>query len=477
MARDKFDVVIIGSGLAGIVAADRLADHDINILMLDENIYLGGQFLRRIPDNLGKDSAREGGGARGTGLALIERLRRKHVKILNKAVVLGVYPRNEVLLSEDDQQLHVVRAPALLFATGARERFIPFKGWTLPGVVSTGAVQVLIKSSGVLYADTILIGGSGPFLLAVAAECARHGGKVQAVLEQGGLSRNFGLLPHAVSQFSKLAEGASFLARLCSARVPLKHRTRIMEARGETSLEEVMVAKVDGQGRTIVGSEQVYTTNALAIGYGFVPNVELPQHAGCELEYDPDKGGWVVRVDDDLATTAEHIYAAGEITGIAGSLKSINEGRIAANTILYHLGKIDRARYLSDVGRLRVERRRHLAFGRCFNAMHASVRENAEAIPDDTVVCRCENVRLGDIKKAIADGATTPGAVKKATRVVMGNCQGRTCGPIVYDLLTAYTGAHPVAPNLFSVRPPIKPVPLGLLSQHYEEERARAGGK
>jgi NADPH-dependent 2,4-dienoyl-CoA reductase/sulfur reductase-like enzyme len=305
MSHNRYDVVIVGSGLAGIVAANRLADYHLEVLLLDENIHIGGQFLRRIPQDLGVPGVNEPHKVRKIGFKFIKSVTEKKIKAMNRAKVLGIQPEGELLIEEDEKRAYTIYADIILFATGARERFLPFNGWTLPGVLSTGAVQVLIKGSGVLPAKEILIAGSGPFLYAVAYEFVRNNGKVLSILEHTVPIDTISFIGRLVYQFPKLTEGLGYLAKLLVSGVPIRCGTQVIEARGDTCLTEVVTARVDRSGKLREGSEKTFTTHALAVGHGFVPNIELPQLAGCELEYSQDKGGWVVRVHDGLQTSMQ----------------------------------------------------------------------------------------------------------------------------------------------------------------------------
>jgi NADPH-dependent 2,4-dienoyl-CoA reductase/sulfur reductase-like enzyme len=464
MKPKRYDVAIVGSGFSGIVAANRLADHNLNVVLLDENIHIGGQILRTIPERLGAHTASESDKVRKTGFRFIDNIKQKKITVMNQTVVLAIYPERELLVEKDEKRVFTIKPEIILFATGARERFLPFKGWTLPGVISTGAVQVLMKSSGILFSKKILIGGSGLFLFAVAHDFVKNGGRVIGVLEQTPMIGKLALLAQASHQFSKLTEGARYISKLFFSRVPIRHRTKIIEARGDQYLREVLTAKVDQKGAVREGSETIYKTNALAIGYGFTPNIELAQLAGCELEYKEGKGGWVVKVRDDLETSIQNIYAAGEITGIAGALKSLNEGALVALSILKTLGKLDEREFLPQFQRLATQRKHHLRFGNYFNAFYKIPDEAINLIPDETVICRCEDVTMGDIRNALSNGFQTPGAIKRATRIGMGRCQGRICGSVLYDIVAAYTKKPGSKIPLLSVRPPVKPVSLGSLA-------------
>lgn len=462
----KYDVVIVGSGFSGIIAAGILAESQLDILMVDENFHIGGQLLRKIPGQLGEYSFYRPDHIKKIGFRFVDNVKKQKIKIMTRTCVVGIYPGNRLMLESQRKEILEITCDTLLFATGARERYLPFKGWTLPGVYSTGMAQVLMKSSGVLPARKILVGGSGLFLFSVGYEFLKNKGKVLAILEQTGMIDKLKMLPLLFQQFSKFVEGGKFLAKIYFSGVPVKYRRRIVEARGNNALEEVVVGKVDSRGKLIEGTEKIYKTEALAMGYGFVPNIEGPQLAGCEVEFSGSKGGWIVKVDESMETSIANVLAAGEITGVGGALKSINEGKIAAITILKKFEKIGDNEYRRQLKKLTKERKHHMRFVHYFNSLYRIPAQAILDIPDDTVVCRCEDITMSDIKKGIANGYNNPQALKSGMRITMGNCQGRTCGPVVYDILNLLTGQSLESLGPFNVRPPLKPISIKALADY-----------
>ena len=466
MSQPRVEVLIIGNGLAGIVAANRLAARGVDVVLLDENLHIGGQILRHIPEQLGAARVTHPDYVKKIGLKFIAALKANKITVLNRTRVLGIYPGHEVLIEENEKKVRTLKAGKILLATGAREKFLPFRGWTMPGVLSSGAVQVLIKSSGVLPSRDLVIGGSGVFLYSVAYECLKAGAHVRAVLEQTPMLDKFPLALQLLHQWPKLIEGGRFLGKLVFSAVPMHFRTRIIEARGSGAIDQVVSARVDGCGRTISGEEKIYHTRLLATGYGFSANIELAQMAGCQSEYAVERGGWVVHTDANLETSLPGIFAAGEITGIAGALKSICEGELAALAILHEQGQIVGSEYEKQLAKLRKERHHHLQFGKYFNLLYRIPGAAYLDIPDDTLVCRCEDVTMGDIKKAVANGFNTPATLKIALRSAMGDCQGRICGPVIYDILAALTGRTPHEQTPLVIRPPVKPVSIESLASY-----------
>jgi D-hydroxyproline dehydrogenase subunit alpha len=469
--KSKYDVVIVGSGFSGIVAAGLLAEQQLSVLVVDENLHIGGQLLRKIPEHLGQYSAYKPDHVKKIGFRFVENVKQKKITIMNRTCLVGIFPGNRLMLENERKNILDVSAEYILFATGARERFLPFKGWTLPGVFSTGMMQVLMKSSGVLPAPKVLIGGSGLFLFAVGYELLKNKAKVHAILEQTGMMDKVKMLPLLFHQFAKFAEGGKFLSKIYLSGTPVKYRRKIIEARGGSSLEEVVVGKVNADGKLIEGSEKIYKTEALAVGYGFVPNVEGPQAAGCNLEYDGDKGGWIVSVNDAMESSVDKILAAGEITGVGGAFKSINEGKIAALSILRKFEKINENDYQSQLKKLSAERKHHMKFVHLFNSLYRIPPRAIQDIPDDTIVCRCEDITMGEIKQGIDAGYNTPMALKTGMRISMGNCQGRTCGPVIYDIVETIAGQNLEKAGPFHVRPPMKPVSVEALAHFTDENK------
>lgn len=462
---DKYHVIVVGSGVAGLAAAAILSGHGLKILVIDDNAHVGGQLLRNLHNSASFGKRFEPDRLKRQGIQLVSQLKNGKVPILNGAQVLGVYPERMLLVEDNRGRVSEYYAQTLILATGARERQLPFRGWTLPGVMATGAAQILIKNSGILPGRKTLIGGCSPLMLVLAAEILTSGGEVLAVLDQSLAAEKLKAFNAGTAIWPKLLEGASNLARLFAARVPIKQGVRIVEARGRQQLEDVVVARVHVDGRIIRGTEKIYATDTLAVGYGFSPNIELPLQAGCVVKFSAAQGGWFVDVNNTMATTVDNIYAVGETTGIAGAGKSFIEGRIAGWAILNKQGIVDPQTYETKTRPLIRQRLRHVQYGHFLNQLCRPQTGCYADIPDNTVICRCEEVTMGDIRRQLKNDFTTMNSIKKATRCSMGNCQGRTCGPILFDILSSYMPRPPDAIGCPSSRVPVKKVALGALAE------------
>ncbi len=462
---ETFDVLIIGAGPSGIAAASLLMKAALKILVIDENPQMGGQLWRKKIQNLHDQLSHTSKPLQNFKRYCSTTSYNKNISILTYTRILGIFPGKYILLSETKGGCSQIKASFIIFATGAREKVNPFKGWTLPGVMTLGATQILLKSHGIIASQQILLSGTGPLLYMLGGQIANSGGTVTAILEQHSLSSQLPIIRHLWGQWSKLIQGMQAFYHLMKKRVSIRPLEMIVEAKGKNKLEEVVTVKVTPDGDILPNSYKTYETNLLACGNGFIPNIELPQLAGCDMRYRGHKGGWVVNVDHAMQTSVKDIFAVGEITGISGGEKGITEGKIAALSILKQLGKTT-IEEIENLQTSQLKQREHFQhIGSVLNRLWQPNKNYYETLSDDTIICRCQDIYMGTIRKWIQEGFDSMHALKKATRCGMGNCQGRTCGPIIHHILTSCKQDTIEIPEPFSVRTPIKPITIGDLSQ------------
>lgn len=417
------DVAVIGAGPAGIAAASRAAEAGASVVLLDEGLAPGGQLHRQLP---GEEPPRK---VRGW----IDRLGRSGARVLLEAPVFDAEREGEgwLLRVLTSNRLRLVRVRRLVLATGARELFLPFPGWTLPGVVGAGAAQALLKSGADLAGRRAVVAGSGPLLLAAAASLTRAGAKVALVAEQADSRSLLGFAGALARYPERIIEGLRL--RLAFAAAPYRTGHWVKAAGGEGRVERAHVT--NGRRKLEVSCD------LLCVGYGLVPNLELPRLLGCRVEPHPPR----VSVTDIQETTLPGVYAAGEVCGIAGAKAAVAEGEIAGLAAAGALSRGD-----LSAGKLFAAREKARAFG-------ATLAETFRLRPDvlglaalETIVCRCEDVPLSRLA-----AAGTMREAKLRTRAGMGPCQGRVCGAA----LAALRGLWPD-----TVRPPLVPVPLETLA-------------
>ena len=418
----RFDVLVIGAGPAGMAAAAAAAEAGAKAAVVDDNPSPGGQIWRG------------GSGLAPSALAArwFERFRAAPVALFSRTRVFDA-PSPSVLAAERDGALVELHYGKLVLATGARELFLPFPGWTLPNVMGAGGLQALAKSGLPLAGKTVVVAGSGPLLLAVAAYLREHGARVPVIAEQAPLSRVAAFALRLAAHLEKLAQAARLRLSLAGTRYATSCWP--VRAEGDGRIEAVVLGGAGGESRQ--------PCDYLACGFGLVPNVELALLLGCALEEDR------VRVDEWQQTTLEDVYCAGEPTGIGGVDLALAEGEIAG---LAAAGARDRARPLFRA------RRAAARFAARLDAAFALRPELAALAAHETIVCRCEDVAL---ERIVSCGNRR--AAKLYTRCGMGPCQGRVCGPALEFLLGWPRD---------SMRPPLVPVAVEQLAGSEAPDRA-----
>lgn len=363
----------------------------------------------------------------------------------------------------------VLRARAVVVATGATELVLPFPGWDLPGVTTAGAAQALLKSQGVTMGKRVIVAGSGPLLLPVAAGLATAGVRVVAVLEatraMAGLGR--AALTHAghlLASPGKLREAAGYAATLARHRVPVRTRHAVIACHGGGRVRRATVTRLDEQWRPVPGSRRELLVDALHVSYGFSPALELARLLGCADTPHPARPVAAVTHDQDQATSVAGVFAAGEVTGIGGAQVAELEGYLAGTSAARYLGRLDPAAHSARTAGIRARLGRARRFAGLLDAAYP-LRSGWLGWPEaDTVVCRCEEVPWDSIGQAVAAGARDVRAVKGVTRCGMGYCQGRICGPVLQCAVAAAAGRPLADVGDLQGRPIITPVPLEVIA-------------
>ncbi|MFI5668561.1 NAD(P)/FAD-dependent oxidoreductase [Streptomyces sp. NPDC051704] len=451
------DLAIVGAGPAGLAAAVTAAGLGLRVTLLDAGERPGGQYYRHPAPGLGAarpEALHHGWSAFAEREAALrahaEAGRIAHLPAHHVWAVVpngGDWTLHAVAGTGPDEAAATVHARAVLLATGSYERQLPFPGWTLPGVVGAGGAQAMLKSGLVLPGRRVVVAGSGPLLLAVAGSLAAAGARVPAVVEAAAYTAYAGHLPALLRNPGKLGEAATYGSALLRRHIRLLARHAVTEAHGTDRVEAVTVARLDRDWRPVPGTARRIPCDALAVGHGLVPQLELATGLGCATRPAAD-GTVALALDAEQRTSVAGIWSAGETGGIGGAQLALLEGEIAAHAIA---GRAVPAALARRRARLR-------AFAEAMGAAHRPGDGWTGWLRDDTDVCRCEEVPAGRIREAVAElGARDARTVKLLTRSGMGWCQGRMCGPAV----AALAGDGP-APDR---RPLSCPVPLRHLAQ------------
>lgn len=450
-------VVVVGAGPAGLAAARAAAEQGARVTLLDSSDQTGGQYWRHPGGGAPVDQRLQ------HRWSLYETLREaahrhRDVELVTGAQVWAAEqhddgPRLHVLVGPPDgmdRTALTLRPDAVVVATGAHDRTLPFPGWDLPGVVTAGAAQALAKGDGVAVGRRVVVAGAGPFLLPVAATLAQVGSRVLGVHEASTVSSLArGWLPQPwrlAASGGKAAELAGYVAGHLRHRIPYRTGQSVVAAHGDGRVEAVTIARLDARWSPVPGSERLVEVDAVCVSHGFTPRLELAIAVGAGLT----PGGFVA-VDDRQRTTATAVWAAGEVTGIGGVDAALAEGWLAGHDAA---GGAARGPALT---RGRSRRRATTEFTARIEAAHGIRTGWVDWLRDDTLVCRCEEVTVGRLRTAVeVTGSCDPVSVKLTSRAGLGICQGRVCGGAVAALIGSS------AP--MQARPIVTPVRLGELA-------------
>ncbi len=455
------DVAVIGGGPAGMAAASAATGLGCRVGLVDSYPLLGGQVHRQAWRRLGAGQDPVAGlprRFRGLGADPGVRL---HLgsSVWHARQVTGGF---ELLLTTGES----VHAGAVVLATGAVELVLPFPGWDLPGAMTPGAAQALLKGQGRLAGRRVVVAGSGPFLLPVAAGLVRAGATVVAVAEASrlrpGVLGRPGVWRGLSSSPAKLAEGAGYLSALLRRRVPLLAGWAVTACRGRSQVEEVRLSRLapDWAGWD---RERWVRADTCCVGYGFVPSMELARALGCGER--PRRGlpGSAVVVGPDQSTSTGGVFAAGEVCGISGAAAAELEGLLAGRAAACWVGKRG-----GRPGPPTASVRRRLARQRSFAvALEQLGRIGAgwtAWLEDETPVCRCEETTWAKVRQAVGAGARDLRGVRGLTRAGMGYCQGRVCGPALALAVAGLAGRGLAEVGDLATRSIAWPVPLGTIA-------------
>ncbi|MGK3941110.1 FAD-dependent oxidoreductase [Streptomyces caeruleatus] len=458
-------LAVIGAGPAGLAATLAAAARGIRVTLIDSAPEAGGQFFRQPAPGLGarrpqalhhqwRTWERLRDGLRTQVRAgTVSHLTDHHVWFVERRDTAGLTVH--ALTGPEQEEPAEVRADAVLLATGGYETVLPFPGWTLPGVVTAGGAQAMLKGGLVLPGRTAVVAGTGPLLLPVATGLAAAGATVAALVDSADPASFVRRSRALAARPDKVAEGARYAGLLLRHRVrTLLHHT-VVEAHGTERLEAVTVAALDREGRVRPDTRRRLVCDTLAVGHGMLPHTDLADALGCRVD------GTDVHVDDEQRTDVPGVWAAGETTGIGGLALSLAEGHIAGRSVAARLaGRAPDPGEWAVAARARDQLR---AFFAAVDSVYAPPAHWAEQVTDETVVCRCEEVSAGAVREAVRElGAGDLRTVKLLTRAGMGWCQGRVCGPGVAGVAgcAGTPGRRPFA----------RPVPLGVLARAGETE-------
>ncbi|MEQ1776461.1 MAG: NAD(P)/FAD-dependent oxidoreductase [Burkholderiales bacterium] len=457
------DFLVIGAGPAGMAAAATAARLGLSTLLVDEQPAPGGQIYRAV-ESRSETAAGVSQVDWESGVALAKEFR---------AAGAAYQPGTQVWQMEKEQEkkrkvyvtdgvkASCIEARRVLIAAGAMERPVPIPGWTLPGVMTVGAAQILYKTSHWMPPGGAWIAGSGPLLWLYAAQVLEAGGKITGILDTTPAANYLHALRHGVGALRNLSyvhRGRALQQRVRAAGVPVIKNVTALKAQGTNGNSQLASVRycVNDQWREKPAS-------MLLLHHGVVPNVQATLSLDAAHRWDDVQRCFAPVVDLWGDTSVEGYAAAGDCAGIVGAEASAVQGRLAALEAARALGSIDEAQRNMRAAPLRQQLTRHLPIRPFLDQLFAP-RENLLLPHDDVLVCRCESITARQIRDTVALGCRGPNQMKAFTRCGMGPCQGRMCGLAAAEIIAHARGVSAGDVGVFNVRPPLKPISIGELA-------------
>jgi len=457
--RETYDVAVIGAGPAGMAAATVCVRAGLATVLFDEQASPGGQIYRAVTTSPVKRGTVLGADY-WVGGEVAQEFLASGAHYVPGATVWNLTREREIGISVAGAA-HLLRAERVIVATGALERPFPIPGWTLPGVMTAGAGQILLKSAGLVPDGRTVLAGCGPLLWLIAWQYLNAGARIDAILDTG--ANRAGAWRHAppfmLSPY--LLKGLRLLLAV-RRRVPVIANVVDLRAEGHDRVEAVAF-------RTAGGAEQQLAVDNLFMHQGVVPNVNLAMAAGIEHRWDDGQLCWRPVVDAEGTTAIAGIAIAGDGAGIAGAEAAQAYGLLAGHAAVRALRP--GARGLAPEAAVRARLKRTLR-GRAFLDAYYRPAEPFRRPARDTLACRCEEVTAGQIIDTVALGCTGPNQMKAFLRCGMGPCQGRLCGLTVTELIAQARGVAPQEVGYYRLRPPVKPITLAELAALPKNEAA-----
>jgi octopine oxidase subunit A len=452
------DLLIVGAGPAGMAAAIAARRHGLTVLVVDDQPSPGGQIWRAVETVAATPRGARLGAVYRSGAERVAAFRACGATYEPGSQLWQIEPGFRAFLTRAGKA-RTVAVKAVILATGAQERPVPFPGWTLPGVLTVGAAQILLKTADQVPEKPVWIAGSGPLPLHYVSQLLAAGGKIAGFLDTaptGRMRAALPRLPRALSGLGDLAKGLAWTLALKRAGVPvIRHVTELVAA-GERKLRTLRYRTEDGR-------EDSVPAEVLLVHEGLVPSIHAPLAIGCAVEWHAIQQCYIPKLDAWGESSQAGVFVAGDGAGIGGAKAAELRGQLAGLKAAVKIGCLGEAVAEAEARPLRRRLAQALALRPFLDTLFAP-RPQVFAPADTTIVCRCEEITAGDIRSRAALGRPGPNQLKAFTRAGMGPCQGRQCGYSVMHLIAA-AQQRPVGDvGFYRIRPPLKPVTLGELA-------------
>lgn len=449
---DNFDLLVIGAGPAGLATAIAARSCGLDVTVLDEYATIGGQLFRNIhlpviSDVLDKRTLE-------IGKNLIQKFQESKAYFLPNATVWGM--EGNTLFYKNLEEVKKISASKVVFATGGFERAVPFKGWTLPGVYTAGAAEMLFRSQGELPSkkEPVVLCGNGPLLMALAVHLIEHNIPIAAWLDTGRFSNKITASVRMGRVFQDMPyfkHGMHLAMEIIKARVPIITGVTQIEAIGDEFVEKIRYVKN--------GKEYEIKTSVLIRHEGIIPRLQIANALNMELAWDNVQRYWYPKTDNFGRTSINNLFIAGDNAFVHGGESAIWKGYVCGYAVAEDLGVVptkevkEKMAYYYGKMELLCKARNYLRY---------VFAPNPEVynVSDETIICRCECVTAGEIRQAVKEGYSTPSEVKIVTRSGMGPCQGRMCGSALAEIIAQQLGERVEKVGILKHRQPFSPITL-----------------
>ncbi|WP_211466443.1 FAD/NAD(P)-dependent oxidoreductase [Collimonas silvisoli] len=449
-------VVIVGAGPAGVRCAEQFVKAGLRPTVIDEGRRDGGQIYRRQPENFKRPYS----ALYGTEAGRAESLHRSF-DALRTAID---YLPETLAWNISEGRIHLLgggRASSLAYdilvlCTGATDRLMPVKGWQFAGTYSLGAAQVALKSQACSVGREVVFLGSGPLLYLVASQYVKAGAKVAAVLDTSSFRQQLSALPKLMARPALLRKGMSLVAAIRRAGVPVLNGVTPLEIIGDPNhgVQAISYRKANGDIASL-------SCDAVAMGYHLRAETQLADLARCEFAFDQASRQWLPQAGGDGRSSVPGVYLAGDGVRILGADGAENAGRLAALAALADCG------HTVVDAELAALRKQQLAMERFRQGLLQAFpwpAQQAASLPDETIVCRCECITAGELRRVVCQmGAAEANRAKAFSRVGMGRCQGRYCGHAGAEVIAAAAGIPIAEVGRLRAQAPVKPLPFNLV--------------
>jgi len=448
-------IIIVGAGPAGVRCAETLVAAGLRPTVVDENRRDGGQIYRRQPDNFTRPYAKLYGTEAGRAQSLHESFDalRDRIDYLPETLAWNIFGRQ--LHVTDQRRSRALPYDALVICSGATDRLMPVKGWQYAGTYSLGAAQIALKAQACAIGRRIVFLGTGPLLYLVASQYVKAGAGVAAVLDTSPFLRRVAALPKLMARPSVLRNGLALVGELKRAGVQVLTGITPVEIQGapDAGVQGVVI-------RDNRGGERSFDCDAVAMGYHLRPETQLADLARCAFRFDPDTRQWLPELGEDGRTSVPGVYLAGDGVRVLGADAAEIGGRLAALAVLKDVGlAVDE----DQLRRLRAEQARMDRFRQGLMQAFPWPAQQAAQLPDDAIVCRCETITAGELRRTVGEmGAREANRAKALCRVGMGRCQGRYCGHAGAEIIAHAAGVPLEQVGRLRGQAPVKPLSIAV---------------